>query len=140
MSAFSLTLQHTRGVGDLLPYFEGLAIGAARATRCAQCAQAWFAPRLVCPRGHTDLQWIALPGTGIIRSVTQTKGTLPFGARERRLVLAWVAMDGADNLVFGRIDPAADVCIADRVRLVADSEVRGGRAWSVVFELAPPGS
>ena len=133
MSKLTLALRYARGVGDLSPYFDGLAKGVARATRCAACGRAWFPPRLTCPAGHTGLEWIALPGTGIVRTLTQGEGRLPFEADARPLVLALVAMEGADNLALGRID-ASEVRPGDRVQLVPDAGPRGGRAWSAVFE------
>lgn len=134
MSSLTLTLRYTRSVGDLAPYFEGLATGVARATRCATCARSWFPPRLVCPRGHTDLRWLSLSGVGVVQALTQGMGKLPFDADERPLMLALVAMEGADNLVLGRVDATVPVRAGDRVRLVPDTNVRGGRAWSAVFE------
>lgn len=134
MSRSTLTLQYNRSVGDLAPYFEGLATGVARATRCAKCARSWFAPRSVCPQGHTELAWLTLPGTGVVQALTQGKGKLPFDAQDRALVLALVAMEGADNLALGRIEATRPVREGDRVRLIPDTMRRGGRAWSAVFE------
>lgn len=133
MSPLTLTLRYTRSVGDLAPYFDGLATGVARATRCATCGRSWFPPRLVCPRGHTDLRWSSLPGAGVVQALTQGMGRLPFDADERRLVLALVAMEGADNLVLGRVDATGLVRAGDLVRLIPDTLTRGGRAWSAVF-------
>ena len=134
MNKLTLTLRYTRGVGDLSPYFEGLATGVARATRCEACGRSWFPPRSVCPQGHTDLRWLTLPGAGVVRAVTEGMGRLPFDARESRLVLALVAMEGADNLALGRIDGVGPVRAGDRVRLIPDTNARGERAWSAVFE------
>lgn len=134
MSPLALTLTYSRHLGDLSPFFEGLASGVARATRCAKCGRSWFPPRLVCPRGHPDLHWVSLPGVGVVRALTDGAGRLPFDARDRRLVLALVAMEGADNLALGRIDVADAIRAGDSVRLVADPQLRGGRAWSAVFE------
>ena len=135
MSKLTLTLRYNRSVGDLTPYFEGLATGEARATRCVQCGLTWFPPRLSCTRGHAPLQWHTLPGAGIVRAVTNGVGRVPFEAEERRLVLALVAMEGADNLALGRIDATVPLHAGDRVRLAPDTELRDGRAWSAVFEL-----
>ncbi len=130
----TLTLKYSHGLGDLSPYFEGLGRGLACATRCAQCDQAWFPPRLICPSGHADVAWIELPGTGVIRAVTQGRGRLPFDAHDRRLVLALIAMDGAHNLALGRIDSAGNVQVGDAVRLIPDVAARGGQVWGAVFE------
>lgn len=131
----TLELRYAHGVGDLLPYFEALARGEGRATRCAQCARAWFPPRLVCPRCHAGLRWIVLPGTGVVRAVTRSIGRLPFDLQSRPLVLALIAMDGADNLAMGRIAGTGDVRAGDVVRLVPDLAPRGGQTWSAVFEV-----
>lgn len=130
-----LTLRYAHGVGELAPYFDGVARGVAVATRCPHCAQAWFQPRLVCPKAHGDLEWIELPGTGVVRTVTFGPGRLPFDGDARQMVLALVAMDGATNLALGRIEGASDVRNGDRVRLVPDRATPGGHAWGAVFEV-----
>ena len=92
---------------------------------------------MICPRGHAELSWIELSGVGVIQTVTHGSGKLPFDDQQRRLVLALIAMEGAHNLTLGRIDTLGDVKSGNVVRLIPDLMIRGGQAWSAVFESMP---
>jgi len=127
-----LCLEWARGTGGLAPYFEGLGAGIARATCCPGCHRTWFPPRLACTCGRVELQWRTLPGSGIVRAVTAGPGRLPGEEPTRTLVLALVAVEGADNAVLGRIEPPIAPAVGAGVRLIADT-LRGRPAWSAVF-------
>ena len=115
-----LVLRYTCAFGDIAPYFEGLSVGRAVASKCATCRRTWFPPRLGCCSRKDPTQWTTLAGSGRIVAGTNGGGTLPFGGGPAGEGLALIALDGADNLALGWVDgfghePPADA----RVRLVA---------------------
>ena len=134
----TLTLRYAHPLGELAPYFQGLDAGRAIATRCPTCARTWFPPRLSCPEHGAATVWTDLSGKGRIVSVSISfrsrkpgyagKGrivsvsiadsTLPFGAETARRAFLMVALDGAENLAFGRFAGAPDAARAGlKVRL-----------------------
>ncbi len=114
----TLTLRYRHPLGELAPYFRGLETGRAVATRCPACGRTWFPPRLICPLHDRDVEWTELAGLGRIVSFTVAETTLPFGAVRERRTFALIALDGAENLAFGRVagDPA-EARAGQRVRL-----------------------
>lgn len=103
-----LQLRHTHPLGELAPYFLGLQAGRAMASRCRACTRTWFPPRLDCPDHRSGIDWVELPGTGRVVSVTLTSGPLPFGSESMPRAFALVALDGAENLAFGRLADLPD--------------------------------
>lgn len=101
--SLQLQLHHTHPLGELAPYFKGLLAGRAIASRCRACARTWFPPWLDCPDHRQGIDWVELPGTGRVVSVTLTEGPLPFGSESGLRAFALVALDGAENLAFGRL-------------------------------------
>jgi len=113
-----LHLRYTHGLGALDPYFRGLAEGRAMAGRCPVCRRQWFPPRLRCPGDHADTGWVELSGLGVVRALTSGHGRLPLAEVAADHTFALVALDGAENLAFGRIADGAAVEVGRRVRLV----------------------
>ena len=114
----TLTLRYAHPLGELAPYFQGLDAGRAIATRCPTCARTWFPPRLSCPEHGAATVWTDLSGKGRIVSVSIADSTLPFGAETARRAFLMVALDGAENLAFGRFAGAPDAARAGlKVRL-----------------------
>ena len=109
-----LALTHRHGLGALTPYFRGLLAGRALASRCRVCARSWFPPRFGCPEHGATLDWAELQGAGRVVALTHTAGVLPFGVGDGAaapaaapLTFALVALDGAHNLAFARLDGSA---------------------------------
>jgi len=118
-----LQLRYMHTLGALRPYFDGLKAGQARASRCPTCKRTWFPPRLSCPQDHTDIEWITLAGRGQIVSVTAGASRLPLTATRDHYIFALVALDGADNLAFGRaVGDEAALTPGRRVRLTKAPE------------------
>lgn len=114
----TITLRYAHPLGELAPYFQGLDAGRAIATRCPTCARTWFPPRLSCPEHGAATVWTDLSGKGRIVSVSIADSTLPFGAETARRAFLMVALDGAENLAFGRFAGAPDAARAGlKVRL-----------------------
>lgn len=115
--ALKLELDYAHPLGALAPYFDGLERGQAIASRCDACGRTWFPPRLACP-SHGATVWVPLDGAGRIVSATVTESQLPFGGPIGLHVFALVAMNGAENLAFGRVAAELSVVLPGlRVRL-----------------------
>lgn len=117
----TLALHYDHPLGALVPYFRGLEAGRAVAARCPTCGRTWFPPCLVCPHDNCEIEWTELSGRGRIVSVSIAETALPFGTAREHRAFALVALDGAENVAFGRI-------AGDPARSSADMRVRLARA------------
>lgn len=96
---------------DLKPYmqdsaaegfFSRLGEGLFQTTRCRNCGETHFPPRVVCPYClGDDLEWVDLPRTGRLVAFTQQAGAA-FRCMQPD-VLGIVGLDGVGN-IFTRID------------------------------------
>lgn len=119
-SEIRLDLKYDHGTGFFKPYFDGLLAGQAIASHCPACGKTWFPPRAICPDDQTETGWRRISGSGVVLSVTTTRTKLPFTAAAEVYTFVLVAMDEAENAVFGRIqNAAAEVAVGTRVDLVA---------------------
>ncbi|MBI1384359.1 MAG: hypothetical protein GC150_05570 [Rhizobiales bacterium] len=117
----SIAMHYSHPLGALGPYFEGLERGIAMASRCAACGRVWFAPRLVCTCGSEAGVWITLSGLGRITALTSASPTLPISGRTGNWQIGLIAMDGAHNVVLGRIEAEMEpLVVGDAVRLLRD--------------------
>ena len=117
-TTLSLTLSYDHGSGDLTAYFDALLEGRALGARCPACARIWLPPRLRCPDDGAATEPFELPGSGRITARTRTRTALPFTDEVLDYAFVLVAMDGADNLMFGRmLDHQADIAVGTQVRL-----------------------
>ena len=103
-----LTMHYAHPLGEIAPYFQGLEKGLAVAARCPTCKRTWFPPRLLCPEHGRATAWTELSGRGRIVGVSLSETVLPFGAEKARRAFLLVAMDGAENAAFGRLDGDPD--------------------------------
>ena len=103
-----MQLRHHVPLGELAPYFHGLQAGRAIASRCPVCTRTGFPPRLQCPDHPGPTGWVELPGSGRIVAVTLTDGPLPFSSASAPRAFVLVALDGAENLAFGRLAEVPD--------------------------------
>ena len=113
-------LNYHHATGEMAPYFEALEVGRARASKCPTCGDVRMPPRPVCPDDGTQTEAIDLSGAGQVAAVTHGDAVPPFGDHATPQNFVLVAMDGADNFMFGRmIDAHADdaVAVGTRVRL-----------------------
>ncbi|MGI9383641.1 MAG: Zn-ribbon domain-containing OB-fold protein [Methyloligellaceae bacterium] len=132
--SLTLTLDYQHGLGDLASYFETLADGRAVGTRCPDCGRVWCPPRSRCPEHLSATEPIELSGVGTVVAVTVTIVALPFAQDAKTHSFVLVALDGADNMAFGRIsDDAATVEAGSRVRLTAPREAVPHPAQAAVF-------
>lgn len=131
--ALTTAFRYSHGLGGLSPWAEGLERGEALATRCSACKRVWFAPRLVCICGGREMEWLTLPGTGVVRTACEGSLTLPLTDRSGVWPLGLVAMDGADNAVLGRLATRAAPLPGLRVRLTLDPGARAHPVQAALF-------
>lgn len=114
-----LTLSYRHGFGALSPFFQGLLEGRALASCCPVCGDVRFPPRLVCPHDGAATDWRALSGEGRLVSFTLGRGRLPLQHEAGEQLFGEVALDGASNRAFARIEaPAAQLRPGLRLRLM----------------------
>lgn len=132
-----LALGYDHGTGALGGYFRALAEGRALASRCRTCRRTWFPPHTLCPEDGGACEEAYLDGGGVVVAETRTRTRLPFTDEERDVIFVLVAMAGADNAVFGRLENFSGAAAAgQRVRLVAAVGPLGHPAQGAVFNPA----
>ncbi|MFQ5994914.1 MAG: Zn-ribbon domain-containing OB-fold protein [Acidiferrobacterales bacterium] len=137
--AIDLQLHYTHPLGALRPYFDALASGRAIASRCPTCQRVWFPPRLSCAQDYTDTVWTELSGAGHIVSVTSGESRLPLADATEHHTFALVALDGADNVAFGRVASGeTTVARGQRVRLAKAPEKAPHPAQAAYFVADDP--
>lgn len=136
----NLTLGYDHGTGTFGDYFRALANGQALAGRCGTCGQTWFPPHTRCPEDGGTCEPIDLNGHGVVVSETRTRTRLPFTDEDREVTFVLVAMAGADNAAFGRLEKFSGAnATGERVRLVAVAGSLGHPAQAAVFNPADDG-
>ena len=83
-ATIDLVLRYTCAFGDLAPYFEGLSVGRAVASKCATCRRTWFPPRLGCCSRKGPTQWTTLAGSGAYRGRYERRRHPPVRRRPGR--------------------------------------------------------
>ncbi|MBM3598465.1 MAG: hypothetical protein FJX35_09645 [Alphaproteobacteria bacterium] len=134
-AGLTFSWRYSHGLGALAPFFAALTQGRALATQCPSCRTTWFPPRMTCPDHGPLAQWRELAGVGTVMTVTRTTLSLPLTGRGAAAVMALIAMDGASNLVVGRIAGAMDAEPGARVRLAVDAGATVHPIQSMVFEI-----
>ncbi|MEO9874295.1 MAG: OB-fold domain-containing protein [Anderseniella sp.] len=133
-SELRLELKYDHGTGRLKPYFDGLLAGHAIASQCPVCRKTWFPPQAQCPDDRTETGWSRISGTGAVLAVTTTHTKLPFTAAAEAYSFVLVAIEGAENAVFGRMQNAADdIAVGTLVELVAPVDEPGHPAQAAQF-------
>ncbi len=99
----AVTLNYDHGSGYLAPFFEHLMEGRPLASRCPECGAAWFPPSPTCPTDGADTVWDEIKTQGRIVALTRTRSRLPFEDTTGDHTFVLVAMEGAANAVFGRL-------------------------------------
>jgi len=129
-----LFLRYDHGSGALGGYFDALAEGRARASRCATCGRTWFPPHPRCPDDGGDCVELDLAGDGIVVSETRTRTRLPFTEVDADVTFVLVEMTDADNAAFGRLEGfAGDDATGAAVRLAPPAGPLGHPAQALVF-------
>jgi uncharacterized OB-fold protein len=132
----NLSLDYQHRTGLLTDYFTALQVGQARASRCLKCGDVRIPPRFICPTDGEATKAVELPGTGSVAAITHTNSTLPFAERAAAHVFILAAMDGADNLMFGRVKHAKDItAVGERVCLAGTQGIFTHPAEASIFKI-----
>lgn len=124
-----LGLCYRHGRGGFADYFAALAEGRALASRDPDTGRVSFPPAPE-PGRH---ERVALPGTGTVAAITRGPALLPLHPAPLEACFALIAMDGADNLCFGRIEGDAPLAPGARMRLAPSSGAVHHPAQAVCF-------
>ena len=135
----NLNLRYAHGLGALADHFQALEQGRVLAARCADCGRTWFPPHARCPDDGGDCREVELAGDGIVVSETRTRTRLPFtdADTDTDVTFVLVAMTGADNAAFGRLQGfAGDHAAGLAVHLAVPEGPLGHPAQALVFRPA----
>ena len=130
-----IALGYDHGPGTFGDYFRALADGRALAGRCENCGRTWFPPHARCPEDGGACEAVDLDGCGVVVAETRTRTRLPFTDVDADVTFVLVAMAGADNAAFGRLENFAGAdATGERVRLAAVDGPVGHPAQAAVFQ------
>ena len=115
--SMALTWQH--GLGSLTAFFAGLERGVIIGSQCTGCRHTSVPPRGRCPHDGAAMQQVELPPVGVVFGVTTGPASRLLETDGDVHIFAEVQIDGSDNRILARIDPAAGrVSTGSRVVLV----------------------
>jgi uncharacterized OB-fold protein len=79
-------------------FYDNLRAGKWTTTRCTKCGHIAYPPQVICPRCWSDeLEWIELPSTARVVSITETLAGAPAGF-DCPLIIAWLGFDSTHPL------------------------------------------
>ena len=132
----TLSLQYDHVTGDLTDYFDALEAGQARASRCPQCGDVRMPPRSTCPDDGAATDAIELSGVGRVVAITHGEATLPLMHVASAHSFVLVAMEGANNFMFGRMAEAdVHITVGKTIRLAGCAEMLPHPAGAAIFEI-----
>ena len=103
-----LDFRFRHSLGKYSRFFLELENRRLMATRCARCGTVWMPPRPACGNDLTVTEWIELLGRGTLAAATECAYTLTTGGGQDRLVLGYVAVEGASTLLLQQIRSYGD--------------------------------
>jgi len=109
------TAEHT-GIHE---FYANLRDGELSTTRCTDCGEVHFPPRIVCPACQSDaLEYVALPDEGELFAFSTVRAGAPLGMEEEVPFVTGI-VDLGDVRLSARIDGAEyeDLAIGDPVSL-----------------------
>ncbi|MFC6719239.1 Zn-ribbon domain-containing OB-fold protein [Natrialbaceae archaeon GCM10025810] len=101
-------------------FYENLREGRLTTTRCRDCDEIHFPPRIVCPEcTGDDLEYVDLPHEGELFAFSEVRGGLPIGLAEHDVPYVVGVVDLGPVTLSARVDGAAydDLEIGDPVAL-----------------------
>jgi len=129
-----LALGYDHGLGTFGEYFRALAQGQALASRCGTCGRTWLPPHTHCPEDGRACEAVELEGLGVVVAETRTRTRLPFTDEDANIIFVLVAMAGADNAAFGRLENfTGEDAAGQTVRLSGTDGPIGHPAQNAVF-------
>lgn len=109
------TAEHT----GIVEFYDNLREGRLTTTRCADCEELHFPPRIVCPECHGDaLEYVELPETGELFAFSTVRAGAPLGMEDEVPFVTGI-VDLGEIRLSARIDGADydDLSIGDPVEL-----------------------
>lgn len=101
------------------PFWDGLADGVLRTTRCDGCGHMTFPPKPICPDcWGKDVSWVDLSGRGVLYSFTEVSAAPATFAAEVPYVLCLVDLDEGVRCVSRILADWEDLQPGRRVRMV----------------------
>ncbi|MEJ2715973.1 MAG: zinc ribbon domain-containing protein [Deltaproteobacteria bacterium] len=126
MATMDLFPQQSKEFNQIYSFYEYLKDGRFTTTRCKDCGEEPFPPRLLCPECYsTNMEWIDWPTTGTVIEVTEELVGVPLGFGKPPLIHALVDLQGKRTF-FVRIINCSEG------ELKADDQVK-----LVVFDVDP---
>ena len=98
-----LEFQFRHSLGKYSRFFLELERRRLFGTRCPGCDTVWLPPRPACGNDLRVTEWIELPPRGTLAAATECAYTLTTGGGQDRLVLGYVAVEGASTLLLQQI-------------------------------------
>ncbi|MBI4637022.1 MAG: hypothetical protein HY727_11800 [Candidatus Rokubacteria bacterium] len=98
-----LEFRFRHSLGKYSRFFLELEHRRLMATRCPRCGAVWMPPRPACGNDLVVTEWLELPGRGTLAAATECAYTLTTGGGKDRLVLGYVALEGASTLLLQQI-------------------------------------
>ena len=125
---------------QLNPFFKNLSEGRLTTTKCKQCNEVLWQPRVVCPNcSSSEMEWIDLPTTGEVFAFSSMNAGAPLGMEDEiPFVMAVIQLDGIDLKLFSRIEGASyedmDFDMKMKLKVI---HYEDGRVW---FRFEPASS
>jgi len=98
-----LDFRFRHSLGKYSRFFLELENRRLMATRCPRCGTVWMPPRPACGNDLAVTEWVELSGRGTLAAATECAYTLTTGGGKDRLVLGYVALEGASTLLLQQI-------------------------------------
>lgn len=98
-----LDFRFRHSLGKYSRFFLELEKRRLMGTRCPRCSTVWMPPRPACGNDLAVTEWIELPGRGSLAAATECAYTLTTGGGRDRLILGYVAIEGASTLLLQQI-------------------------------------
>lgn len=109
------TEEHT-GIAE---FYDNLRAGRLTTTRCSDCGEVHFPPRIVCPSCHSEaLEYVELPDTGELFAFSTVRAGAPLGMEDEVPFVTGI-VDLGEVRLSARIDGAdyEDLSIGETVEL-----------------------
>jgi uncharacterized OB-fold protein len=96
-------------LGKVSRFFLELERHRLMATRCPKCGTVWMPPRAACGNDLVVTEWVELSGQGTLAAAVESVYTLTTSGGHTRLVLGYVALEGASTLLLQQIRNFRDI-------------------------------
>ena len=98
-----LAFKFRHSLGKVSAFFLELEQRRLMATKCPRCATVWMPPRAACGNDLAVTEWIELSGRGHVAAAAECRYTAAGRGEAGRMILAYVALEGASTLLLQRI-------------------------------------